>query len=364
MSTPTFKPQSVLRFVLFFLVFPLGADAQRLKEKNVEQVTWFPYLGTYYNMYVGNRTPFTEVAVPGRGKDTLHARFLIDFGTDTSVVDLKGFPGYMLDASNDHRYGISIVNGYINTIYYNQYRNFQDLSGYSASGITESGILGTDILSQLLVTLDYKYSRVYLIWDTSRFGKPDTLIKYGFVPVSTKGFYRQFTGVGPNHNNDPTIPVVIGNKEDSAGALAIIDPGFDDGIHVINDFDHFYTHGININEKYFQHLKQKGVQIFIEKNRYATLNNIYNIPDTLFKCGFTKPYTFNAIGTSGEIVIPYSTDEINVYLKVNGKGGASAGGITTFDFPAAQFGGSILMDCDEIAFDPFRSLVWFRQHEQ
>lgn len=140
-------------------------------------------------------------------------------------------------------------------------------------------------------------------------------------------------------------------------------PGYDDRCYVLKDVNTYYTHIININKHYLLFLQEKGVEISVDKNSYYTLDNISGKPDTLFKCSFAQKYKFNAVGLNDETVIPYSTDQCNVFLKVNAPGGESAGGITTYDFPAAQFGGSILMDCAQVTFDPFRSLVWFRQGE-
>jgi hypothetical protein len=107
-------------------------------------------------------------------------------------------------------------------------------------------------------------------------------------------------------------------------------------------------------------LKQK-IAVTLDRSSYITISNRTQIPDTLFKCNFAKRYIFSMISTEGKNIFPYSTDSINVFLKVNGKGGESAGGITTLPFPAAQFGGSFLLDFDMVTFDPFRSLVWFRK---
>jgi hypothetical protein len=202
---------------------------------------------------------------------------------------------------------------------------------------------------------------LYLNYDTAQTGRPEVMRKLGFIPVSTKGFYKNHPDNVVNKNNDPTIPIVIGDGRDTARALGWVDPGFNDRCNLPNNT--FDTHVININELYLEHLKKKGIAIKVNKKAFILLDNRTKIPDTLYKCIFAKRYTFSVIGTHGEAVIPYSTDKCNVYLKINGEGGASVGGITTLKYPAAQFGGSILMDCDQITIDPYRSLVWFRQNE-
>ena len=80
----------------------------------------------------------------------------------------------------------------------------------------------------------------------------------------------------------------------------------------------------------------------------------------------TTPYTATVInselkGPWGMCVLPDGR------LLISGKPGnmqivTTAGKIDKVitGFPAVQFGGSILMDSDQITFDPFRSLVWFK----
>lgn len=313
-------------------------------------------------MYIGNRMPFTDIEAKGANETSLNGRFVVDYGTDTSVVDLNGFPGYCLYRTNDQNYSLTFRNGVYRNGSFIQYCYNQDLSYITASGIRETGIIGTDILSKIIVTLDYQSSRLYIVDDTGKQCKPVDLAKDGLIPASTKGYFSNDKKalVLKDKNNIPTIPVVIGDKIDTAQALAQIDPGYDDKCSLNGNYNTYYTHIININKLYFDHLKKMGIAITVDKRSYYTLGNRTGIPDTLFKCSFSKNYVFNIIGTKGESVIPYGTDECNVFLKVNGPGGQSAGGITALPFPAAQFGGSFLLDCDRIIFDPFRSLVWFQ----
>lgn len=287
---------------------------------------------------------------------------LVDFATDTSVVDTMGFPGGYLYKPAKHQYALTFVNGDAPPVPFNQYCYNQDLSSYAANGIREAGIIGTDILSQRIFTLDYEYSRLYIVWNRSVQCVPDTLHKYGYVAASTKGYYSDDRGtlVLPDKNNVPTIPVRIGDDNNAAIALAQIDPGLDDRCHLDSQYNVYYTHIITINKGYFDLLIKNGISVNIDKQSHFSLNNRSGVPDKLYKCVFAKEYVFNVIGTKGEVVLPYSTNECNVFLKVNGKGGESAGGITVLPFPAAQFGGSFLLDCKRVTFDPFRSLVWFQ----
>jgi hypothetical protein len=118
---------------------------------------------------------------------------------------------------------------------------------------------------------------------------------------------------------------------------------------------------VNINQLFYNQLKKKGIDVTVDRHSFALLVNRTDNPDTLFKCNFSKRYDFSILSREGKYILPYSTDSINVFLKVNGKGDLSAGGITNLRIPAAQFGGSFLLDFDTVTFDPFRSLIWFRK---
>jgi hypothetical protein len=360
----TIKLITRLKLLLICLGIPAVTNGQLLKEPAIEHVNELSGIGMWFNLYVGNRMPFTDVAVQLPNKKWLNGRFLLDFGTDTTVIDLHGFPGTSVDSANNHLYTFKFIN---NPAYYGPYTpkitSEQALSGYGANGITESGIIGTDILSKIIVTIDYKSSRVYLNYDTTQTGIPHVMVKNGFVAVNTKGFYKNHSDNVENHNNDPTVPIVIGDGKDTARAVGWMDSGYDDRIFLtsIKSDGTYYTHLTNINKEYLEHLRDKHIGISVDQKSYYTLTSRGGRVDTLFKCIFAKKYVFNLIGIHGETVIPYSTDDCNVFLKINGPGSANNGGITTLKYPAVQFGGSFLVDCDQITFDPFRSLVWFRQ---
>ncbi len=350
-------------FVFTVLLFPLFCSAQRVQDAPFEKNEIFPFLGTFYNMYVANRMPYTDIICEGGKQFKLNGVFVVDYGTDTTAVDTSGFPGGWLYRSDNNRYSVTFINGTLTSGPYTPpYCYVQRYDNISANGIRQAGIVGTDILSQLILTLDYKYSRMYLVWDRSKQCLPDSMVSHGYVAASTAHYFSndRNTVITKDKSNNPTVPIVIGDKTDTARALALIDPGFDDRCHLNNEFTTYYTHLININQAYLRHLQNRGISVSVDKNKYYTLNNRTATPDTVYLCKFSKRYVFNVIGTKRETIIPYGTDECSVFLKINGKGGGSAGGITTLDYPAAQFGGSFLMDCDQVTFDPFNSLVWFR----
>lgn len=365
-------------FAIVFCMCPILCFAQPLRYPPIQHDKKYSDFGYYYPMYIAERMPFIDVYVEGikRSEDSLHGRFLVDYGSDTTVVDLFGFPGIRIDTLKDHRYSILFKDAPgKNRIarsgpHTPPFCYEQDLSGYTANGIREGGIVGTDILSQIVLTLDYKHSRFYIATDRSNQCTPTKMSALGFTAASTKGSFSndkstlvlQSLSTVNQQNNNPHITICIGNGRDSAQALASIDPGYDDRVYPEQDWNIYYTHIVNINELYYDHLKEKKIAIDVDRSYYALLPNRTQFPDTLFKCNFAKKYTFNIISTEGKSVFPYSIDSINVFLKVSG-GGQSAGGITTLRIPAAQFGGSFLLDFDIVTFDPFNSLVWFKKRE-
>lgn len=355
------------KLIIAVFLFPLFCMAQHVKDAPIEKNEVFHFLGRYYyNMYVGNRMPYTDVTCEGGQKFKLKGTFVVDYGTDTTAVDVKGFPGGYLYHPDSNRFSVTFVNGNTTTKTYKpRYCDTQHYDNLMANGIRQAGIVGTDILSQMIVTLDYTYSRMYIVVDRNKECLPDSMTNHGFLAASTAGYFCNDRSklkfvVKKDTSNDPYVPIVIGDEVDTAKALASIDPGFDDRCYLNSDSNTYYTHLININELYFDHLKKKGIGVTIDKKRFYTLNNRTPIPDTVYLCKFSKRYIFSVVGIRGETIMPYGTDECSVFLKINGKGGASAGGITTLEFPAAQFGGSFLIDCEQVTFDPFRSLVWIR----
>ena len=364
--------------VLIFCMLPMYCFAQPLRYPPIQEDKKYPDFGYYYPMYIADRMPFIDAYIDGikLSEDSLHGRFLVDYGSDTTVIDLFGFPGIGLDTSKNHSYSILFKdapgkNRLARSGPHNPpFCYVQDLGGYKANGIREGGIVGTDILSQIILTLDYKHSRFYIATDRVNQCTPTKMSSLGFTAASTKGSFSndkstlilQSVSSVNQQNNNPHITICIGNGRDSAQALGSIDPGYDDRIYLEQDYNVYYTHIVNINELYYQHLKDKKIAIEIDRNNYALLSNRTEFPDTLFRCNFAKKYEFSIISREGKSVFPYSTDSINVFLKISG-GGQSAGGITTLRIPAAQFGGSFLLDFDIVTFDPFNSLVWFKKRE-
>lgn len=375
-SNHTYRYSNTMQLVLLVLLIPVFSNAQPLRYPPAQHDEQFPDFGYYYPMYIAERMPFIDAYIYGirKSEDSLHGVFLVDYGSDTTVIDLFGFPGTVLDTLKSHKYSILFKDAPGNDRFAQSGPHTppicyeQDLSGYRANGIREGGIVGTDILSQIILTLDYKHSRFYIATDVSNQCTPTKMTSLGFTAASTKGCFSndkstlvlQKVSTVNQQNNNPHITVCIGNGKDSAQALGSIDPGYDDRIYLEQDGSTHYTHIVNINQLYYNHLKERKIAIDVDRNNYALLKNRTDFPDTLFRCNFAKKYAFSIISTEGKNVFPYSTDSINVFLKISG-GGQGAGGITTLRIPAIQFGGSFLLDFDLVTFDPFRSLVWFKK---
>ncbi len=92
-------------------------------------------------MYVGNRVPFTDIETPGANNTVLKGKFLIDFGTDTTVIDLRGFPRDTVTLSSNNQYSLTMVNGPFKCLLFPQYFNVQPCGNIAANGIREAGII-------------------------------------------------------------------------------------------------------------------------------------------------------------------------------------------------------------------------------
>lgn len=327
------------------------------------QVSETNSFGVSTNMYiVNNKLPYIDIGLgcPYKNKGCNQGKFLLDYGTDTTSIDLYGFPGSKIDSLPNHIYNIYLFNKFFSHYFYDN----QDYYYYFfTEGIRQAGIIGTDFLSQNIITLDYQERKAYCGNNNMPIFKSDNLKKLGFVPASTKGYFsndekKLFDLKLPQKNNNPAVPLSIGDDNNKVQCPAQLDPGYDDD--VITKNGRKISNMININEAYYNALVKSKIISGLDKSDPILLPN-RNSSDTLYKCIFSKKFDINIVGENSESILPQTTLSWNVYLKISTKEGLAAGGITTFPFPAAQIGASILTQCNKVIFDPFTSLIWFQQ---
>ena len=319
--------------------------------------------GVSTNMYVvNNKLPYIDIGLgcPYTYKECRQGKFLLDYGTDTTSIDLYGFPGSRIDSLSNHRYTIYIFQNFFTHYFYD---NQDYYSYYFPEGIRQAGIIGTDFLSQYVITLDYQERKVYRGDSTMPIFNRANLKNLGFAAASTRGYFsndekKLFDLKLPQKSNNPAIPLFIGDDNNNVQCPAQLDPGYDDD--VITKSGKKVSNLININDAYFDALLKKKIIYGLDKSDPILLPN-RNSSDTLYKCIFSKKFDIKIVGVNSEIILPQNTLNWNIYLKVSSKEGLAAGGITTFPFPAAQIGASLLTQCSKIIFDPFTSLIWFQQ---
>lgn len=271
--------------------------------------------------------------------------FQVDFGTQMTTIDVNGFMGSETTAPNK-----GTISTFDNFNFYGplgqanliikDYRNFRKSKGFK-----QAGVLGTDVLASDVFTLDYEKKALYRA-SADSFCKDEELLKAGFKPLSTAGYYTY------DHNslhnwrteNIPTVPVKIGK----ASAVARIDPGY---------IDSSYCHSVNINEAFYKAIRETGVQL-------QAMPSADHILKTCSDEGseFVKAYklpsgvSFEMIGTSGDPVV-IASDAI-LFLMQSPKKARHCPSIGSWTIPAAQIGASFLVERKRIIFDPVSSRVW------
>ncbi len=324
--------------------------------------------GVSTDMYIVNgRLPYIDVNMKGHNcipanPNCLQGKFLLDYGTDTSTIDVYGFPGDYITYVPNKNYTINLFQTSFTSYFYDN----QGYHYYNLNGVRQAGILGTDFLSQHIITLDYDNRKAYC-GDTSmpdlHFNKLKSL---GFIPASMKGYFsndeKKLLDLKlPQKNNNPAIPLYIGETNNYVQCPAQLDPGYDDNFYTNKGIR--ITNVININKAYFDTLVKQHIISGVDKNDPILLGN-RNSADTLYKCVFTGSFDIKILGVNAESILKRNSSQWNVYLKISSQEGLAAGGITTFPFPAAQIGASLLTQCSRVIFDPFLSLLWFQEKTQ
>jgi hypothetical protein len=299
-----------------------------------------PCLGESRGLKTGSLMPYTKVKV-----GNAEGFFLIDFCTTASSIDTNGFINSKPVLANNS------TNSFDNFDFFGSWGtvklNIQNQSNIQGLGnMKQAGIIGTDFLCFNVFTLDYTDSSIFRASNGS-FCDDSILIKEGFKAVSTAGYFsNDLKKLNNTYTpNIPTIPIKIGN----ASAIAQIDPGYD---------DRFYRHSININQAFFDAIRESGVVLIENTKANFILSTCANGVQENVKAYKLPPnISFTIIGTDGNPVIIDS--DVNIFLKQTPAEAVTCGGIGTWKIPAAQIGASFLIDAQKVVFDPFNEKVWF-----
>lgn len=296
--------------------------------------------GEKRELTLGRTTPYTKVKI-----GNIEGCFLIDFGTTGSTIDPNNFINGKPISSDKTKSSFEKFDffGDWGTVNLNV-QNHSNIEGLE--NFKQAGILGTDFLSLNIFTIDYVNKKIYRA-NYNNFCSDDSLIKMGFKATSTIGYYSNDKNKLNNTcvANIPTIPIKIGN----ISAMAQIDPGFD---------DFKFRHSVNINQAFFNALKDAGVMLIENPSSNLTLSTcVNNISELVIAYKLPKGVSFSITGIDGNPII--LTSDANIFLKQTPANAKNCGGIGTWQIPAAQIGASFLLDAKKIIFDSFKSKVWF-----
>jgi hypothetical protein len=293
--------------------------------------------------------------------------FLLDLGSNGSSVDLAGgfkdsgapsaqclgdaaVPGASCSFANFDFFG-PWGTVYLSTADY----------GILFSSIRQSGIIGTDFLSNYPFTIDYLNSRVFRGSKTA-FCSDAQLLGAGYSPIPTGGFYVNDTSkLRPLSDvvkapdaaatqgfvvpNVPTVPITIGG----VAALAQLDTGYDDRVN---------RHSLNINLALLNELRGKDLGL-LERAPDLDLFLTTCVPGLNQKAEAWRLRKGTAVNFVSEGGAVGRQDLGNVvFVKDATPEAARCGGIDTWTEPAAQMGASFLVDAYVVVFDPFTSRVW------
>ncbi|WP_139361967.1 hypothetical protein [Hymenobacter sp. CRA2] len=273
--------------------------------------------------------------------------FVLDFGSNISSIDPAGFKNGVKPVPTN---GAAMI--YEQPYFFDQFDFFGRTGGVKLLarkttvtdlGLQQAGILGTDFFMEFIFTLDYANKFLYKS-TRQAFCQDADLLKAGFKPVSTAGYYAdQFSRLldPATTINVPTVPVRIGR----VAAVAQIDPGYDDSV---------YPHTVNVNRAFFAALQAAGVALVPVPNVMLSTCSGEHEKGTAYRLG--PGYSFEITGTDGQPVLI----ERGAFIIVKeGTAAHGCAGIGTWAIPAAQIGASFLVDAQQVVFDPFSSRVWF-----
>ncbi|HEY9752890.1 MAG TPA: hypothetical protein V6C46_08060, partial [Coleofasciculaceae cyanobacterium] len=206
------------------------------------------------------------------------------------------------------------------------------------------GVIGTDILSQMVVELRYENANnEHLV--VSQGCDTRDLGARGFWRFDQKGFFSS----NPVEQRRPNVPVLHIDFQNGWSGPAIgvktwaqIDPGYGDAVRP-------YT--IDINDAYYIRLVAAQAPL-VEIDRII-LSDCQGITRT--DRVYVMPGHLLRIETPDGAAM---YRQPSFYLVRKGKGSSQCGGITTTDEPAAQFGSSFLRVFGRVIFDPAQTAVW------
>jgi len=300
-------------------------------------------LGETRSLVISSGMPYTPLRVQGRT-----GFFVLDLGADGSAISPGTFLGRRgplpLQGSGNTFAGVDFF-GPLAPLRL----NVQDHSAIRGP-LPQAGLIGTDLLSNHVWTLDYANGLLRRA-DQASSCADGVLRQAGFQPLSSAGYFGTNAAslscpAAPRRGpcpNIPSIPVRIG----SSMAVAQVDTGYDDGLH---------SPSLNINRAWFNQLT-RSVRLEPHPEANLTLSTCAGVSEQVLAYRLPPGKAVELVGSDGSAV--RRLQGVTLFLKDTPPAARRCGGIGTWDRAAAQLGASFVND-GTLVVDPFSQRLWFR----
>lgn len=319
-------------------------------------------LGASLPITIAGGLPYAKATV-GRAPQAGVGSFMLDLATTLSTIDLAAFGSGGPQPTNCDPTLLGQRCSFHGFDFFGDWGDVvlvtADHAGYGAGVVRPAGILGTNMLSQIVLTLDYAGETARRA-TADAFCDDDALRALGLAPLSSAGFYasdpkqlRDMTSVmsdatpGVHVPNVPSVPLRIGG----ATAPAQLDTGFD---------DYLYPLSINVNEAFYAAIVKASPDALVRaSSRDLSLSTCAGVSEPV------EAYTL-AAGKAAALVDEdgndaFSAADATVFVKRTPAAARRCGGIGTWTAPAAQVGGTLFARVGTTVFDPFTSRVWVKK---
>jgi hypothetical protein len=300
-------------------------------------------LGETRSLVISSGMPYTPLRVQSRT-----GFFVLDLGADGSAISPGTFLGRRgplpLQGSGNTFAGVDFF-GPLAPLRL----NVQDHSAIRGP-LPQAGLIGTDLLSNHVWTLDYANGLLRRA-DQASSCADGVLRQAGFQPLSSAGYFGTNAAslscpAAPRRGpcpNIPSIPVRIG----SSMAVAQVDTGYDDGLH---------SPSLNINRAWFNQLT-RSVRLEPHPEANLTLSTCAGVSEQVLAYRLPPGKAVELVGSDGSAV--RRLQGVTLFLKDTPPAARRCGGIGTWDRAAAQLGASFVND-GTLVVDPFSQRLWFR----
>ena len=315
-------------------------------------------LGPSKPLTLSGQMPYLSVPVGSEAGE-----FVLDFGSNYSSIDLSAFapPGPTTSGCKASQLGaLCTVAGF--AFFGPPASVMLTTESYAGIGgsVRQAGIVGTDFLSEDIVTLAYPAGLVFASPSTG-FCSDTALRSAGFAPLSAAGFYENdlsklelltlVDSSGPANTTVPDIPTVP-VRVAGANALAQLDTGFDDDVTPFS---------VNINQAFYTAIMAAAPSALVRAPSLdATLTTcVSGVSESVTAYRLARSRTFDFLTDGGAAARSYPSSVL--FVKNTPAAAQVCGGIGTWSVPAAQVAASYYNDMQIVLFDPFSARVWVPQ---